>query len=61
MITELHRRGHDRLHAVENPLTSLADDAERTRRRSGRSTGPSCSSATPTAAPSSPRRATCRT
>lgn len=31
MITELHRRGYDALHAVENPLTSLADDAERTR------------------------------
>ena len=31
VVVELHRRGHDRLHAVENPLTSLADDAERTR------------------------------
>ncbi|MDH6540960.1 alpha/beta hydrolase [Streptomyces lavendulae] len=32
VITELHRRGYDDLHAVENPLTSLADDAERTRK-----------------------------
>ncbi|MFD6873570.1 MULTISPECIES: alpha/beta hydrolase [unclassified Streptomyces] len=31
VITELHRRGFGDLHAVENPLTSLADDAERTR------------------------------
>ncbi|MGW6391045.1 alpha/beta hydrolase [Streptomyces sp. NPDC055103] len=30
IIGELHRRGYDKLHAVENPLTSLADDAERT-------------------------------
>lgn len=30
VITELHRRGHGSLHAVELPLTSLADDAERT-------------------------------
>jgi pimeloyl-ACP methyl ester carboxylesterase len=32
VITELNRRGYDSLHAVENPLTSLADDAERTRK-----------------------------
>ncbi|MFD7459251.1 MULTISPECIES: hypothetical protein [unclassified Streptomyces] len=32
VITELHRRGFGELHAVENPLTSLADDAERTRK-----------------------------
>ncbi|MEU6559464.1 alpha/beta hydrolase [Nocardia nova] len=31
VITELHRRGFADLHAVENPLTSLAEDAERTR------------------------------
>ena len=31
VIVELNRRGYDSLHAVENPLTSLADDAERTR------------------------------
>ncbi|MFF2186848.1 alpha/beta hydrolase [Streptomyces sp. NPDC058155] len=30
VITELHRRGYGSLHAVEMPLTSLADDAERT-------------------------------
>lgn len=30
VITELNRRGHGSLHAVELPLTSLADDAERT-------------------------------
>jgi pimeloyl-ACP methyl ester carboxylesterase len=30
VIVELDRRGFDSLHAVENPLTSLADDAART-------------------------------
>jgi pimeloyl-ACP methyl ester carboxylesterase len=30
VIVELNRRGYDSLHAVENPLTSLADDVERT-------------------------------
>ncbi|WP_327165625.1 alpha/beta hydrolase [Streptomyces zaomyceticus] len=40
VIVELHRRGHDRLHAVENPLTSLADDAERTRKMVGQVDGP---------------------
>ncbi|MFE5941265.1 alpha/beta hydrolase [Streptomyces sp. NPDC056480] len=40
VITELHRRGHDRLHAVENPLTSLADDAERTRKMVRQVDGP---------------------
>ena len=30
VIVELDRRGYDALHAVENPLTSLADDATRT-------------------------------
>jgi pimeloyl-ACP methyl ester carboxylesterase len=30
VIVELDRRGFDALHAVENPLTSLADDAART-------------------------------
>ncbi|GGZ84967.1 hypothetical protein GCM10010371_51130 [Streptomyces subrutilus] len=32
VVPELRRRGFGSLHAVENPLTSLADDAERTRR-----------------------------
>lgn len=32
VIIELARRGHTSLHAVELPLTSLADDAERTRK-----------------------------
>ena len=32
VITELSRRGYTSLHAVEMPLTSLADDAERTRK-----------------------------
>lgn len=32
VILELSRRGYADLHAVENPLTSLADDAERTRK-----------------------------
>ena len=31
VIVELERRGYDALHAVENPLTSIADDATRTR------------------------------
>ena len=31
VIVELDRRGYEGLHAVENPLTSLADDATRTR------------------------------
>ncbi len=30
VIKQLHKRGYHDLHAVENPLTSLADDAERT-------------------------------
>jgi pimeloyl-ACP methyl ester carboxylesterase len=30
VIVELNRRGYDSLHAVENPLTSLDDDAGRT-------------------------------
>ena len=30
VIVELNRRGYDSLHAVENPLTSLVDDAART-------------------------------
>ncbi|MBP8214928.1 MAG: alpha/beta hydrolase [Propionivibrio sp.] len=32
VIKQLHKRGYHDLHAVENPLTSLADDAERTRK-----------------------------
>jgi pimeloyl-ACP methyl ester carboxylesterase len=32
VILELDRLGYDDVHAVENPLTSLADDAERTRK-----------------------------
>ncbi|MFD5697027.1 alpha/beta hydrolase [Streptomyces lasiicapitis] len=31
VIVELNKRGFTSLHAVENPLTSLTDDAERTR------------------------------
>ena len=30
MIVGLNRRGYDSLHAVDDPLTSLSDDAERT-------------------------------
>jgi pimeloyl-ACP methyl ester carboxylesterase len=30
VIVELDRRGYQALHAVENPLTSLGDDAART-------------------------------
>ena len=40
VIVELNRRGYDSLHAVENPLTSLADDADRTRQMVGQLDGP---------------------
>jgi pimeloyl-ACP methyl ester carboxylesterase len=40
VIVELDRRGYDALHAVENPLTSLADDAERTRQMVRQADGP---------------------
>lgn len=39
-ILELTRLGHQRLRAVENPLTSLADDAERTRKMARQVDGP---------------------
>jgi len=32
VIVELNCRGYDSLHAVENPLTSISDDAERTQK-----------------------------
>ncbi|MFC9699490.1 alpha/beta hydrolase [Streptomyces sp. NPDC056943] len=40
VIVELDKRGYDRIHAVENPLTSLADDAERTRKMVKQVDGP---------------------
>ncbi|MET8827852.1 alpha/beta hydrolase [Streptomyces sp. NPDC004610] len=40
VIPELHRRGFTDLHAVENPLTSLAEDAERTRKMVKQIDGP---------------------
>ena len=40
VIVELNRRGYDALHAVENPLTSLADDADRTRKMVRQVDGP---------------------
>lgn len=40
VIVELHRRGFTSLYAVENPLTSLADDAERTRKMVNQIDGP---------------------
>ncbi len=40
VIAELDRRGYDSLHAVENPLTSLADDAERTQKMVKQVDGP---------------------
>ncbi len=40
VIVELNRRGYTSLHAVENPLTSLADDAERTRKMVSQVDGP---------------------
>lgn len=40
VIVELSRRGHTGLRAVELPLTSLADDAERTRKMVAQVDGP---------------------
>jgi pimeloyl-ACP methyl ester carboxylesterase len=40
VIPELKGRGYDSLHAVENPLTSLADDAERTQKMVKQIEGP---------------------
>lgn len=40
VIVELARNGHTSLHAVEMPLTSLADDAERTRKMVAQQPGP---------------------
>ncbi|MGY4718847.1 alpha/beta hydrolase [Naumannella cuiyingiana] len=40
VITELDKRGYDSIKAVENPLTSLADDAERTRKMIKQVDGP---------------------
>lgn len=40
VIVELSRKGHGRLRAVELPLTSLADDAERTRKMVAQQSGP---------------------
>ena len=40
LIVELRRRGYPELRAVENPLTSLADDAERTRKMVAQVDGP---------------------
>ena len=40
VILELNGRGYDSLHAVENPLTSLANDAERTQKMVKQVDGP---------------------
>ena len=40
VIKELARQGYKDVHAVENPLTSLADDAERTRKMVKQINGP---------------------
>jgi pimeloyl-ACP methyl ester carboxylesterase len=40
VIVELNRRGYDSLHAVENPLTSLNDDTERTQKMVRQIDGP---------------------
>ncbi len=40
VILELHRKGYSSLCAVELPLTSLADDAERTRKMVAQQKGP---------------------
>ena len=40
VIPLLREQGFDNIHAVENPLTSLADDAERTRKMVKQIDGP---------------------
>ncbi|MFJ4248285.1 Pimeloyl-ACP methyl ester carboxylesterase [Pseudomonas helmanticensis] len=40
VIVELTRKGYTNIHAVEMPLTSLADDAERTRKMIAQQSGP---------------------
>ena len=40
VILELNRKGYDKVYAVENPLTSLKDDAERTRKMVAQQQGP---------------------
>jgi pimeloyl-ACP methyl ester carboxylesterase len=40
VILELARKGYTDIHAVEMPLTSLADDAERTRKMIAQQSGP---------------------
>ena len=40
VIIQLSRMGYDSVSAVENPLTSLADDAERTRKMIAQQKGP---------------------
>jgi pimeloyl-ACP methyl ester carboxylesterase len=40
VIVELARMGYENVRAVENPLTSLADDAERTRKMIAQQNGP---------------------
>ena len=40
VITRLNKKGYTSLFAVENPLTSLADDAERTRKMIAQQKGP---------------------
>jgi len=40
VIVQLNERGYDSLHAVENPLTGLADDAERTQKMIKQVDGP---------------------
>ena len=40
VIIELSRKGYDKMHAVELPLTSLAEDAERTRKMVAQQQGP---------------------
>src|SRR5499427_5204529 len=40
VVVELNRMGYQSLRAVENPLTSLADDANRTRKMIAQQKGP---------------------
>jgi pimeloyl-ACP methyl ester carboxylesterase len=50
VIVRLTQMGYESLYAVENPLTSLADDAERTRKMVRSKKARCCWSAIPMAA-----------
>ena len=61
VIVELNGRGYGSLHAVENPLTSLYEDAERTQKMVKQVDGPVLLVGHSYGGRSSPRLVTCRT